>query len=305
MAHKKGVGSTDNGRDSNSKRLGVKLFGGQFARAGNIIVRQRGTKFHAGENVYMGKDYTLHAKVDGTISFQKRRLGRTFVHVSPFEEVAETVAPAETVKETTPVAEETPVEEAVETAESVEEVAQEEAEAKTEAPEEQAETTETPAAEEEAKTEETTEEPVKAAEIADAVEEVAKEKEAEAEEEAPAEEAKETEKAEQEEAKAEAEPKKKKVKKVKADDLKIIEGVGPKIESLMKEAGFEDLRAVANASVDDLKKVLEDAGSRYQMHDPTTWPKQAELAADEKWEELRDYQDYLDGGKEPESDDKE
>ena len=58
MAHKKGVGSTDNGRDSNSKRLGVKLFGGQYAKAGNIIVRQRGTKFHPGENVYMGKDFT-------------------------------------------------------------------------------------------------------------------------------------------------------------------------------------------------------------------------------------------------------
>jgi large subunit ribosomal protein L27 len=65
MAHKKGVGSTDNGRDSNSKRLGVKLFGGQFARAGNIIVRQRGTKFHPGDNVGMGRDFTLHALVDG------------------------------------------------------------------------------------------------------------------------------------------------------------------------------------------------------------------------------------------------
>ena len=61
MAHKKGEGSTQNGRDSNSKRLGVKLFGGQLALAGNIIIRQRGTKFHAGENVYLGKDYTMHA----------------------------------------------------------------------------------------------------------------------------------------------------------------------------------------------------------------------------------------------------
>ena len=72
MAHKKGVGSTDNGRDSKSKRLGVKLFGGQVARAGNIIVRQRGTKFHAGENVYAGRDFTLHAKVDGLVKFQKK-----------------------------------------------------------------------------------------------------------------------------------------------------------------------------------------------------------------------------------------
>ena len=83
MAHKKGVGSTDNGRDSNSKRLGVKLFGGQFAKAGNIIVRQRGTKFHPGNNVGMGKDFTLHALVDGTIEFRKRRLNRTFVNVIP------------------------------------------------------------------------------------------------------------------------------------------------------------------------------------------------------------------------------
>ena len=78
MAHKKGVGSTDNGRDSNSKRLGVKLYGGQLAIAGNIIVRQRGTKFHPGDNVYMGKDYTLHARVDGTVQFTKKRKNRTF-----------------------------------------------------------------------------------------------------------------------------------------------------------------------------------------------------------------------------------
>lgn len=83
MAHKKGVGSTDNGRDSNSKRLGVKLFGGQAIKAGNIIVRQRGTKYHAGENVYIGKDHTVHAKVDGTVSYKKGRLNRTFISVIP------------------------------------------------------------------------------------------------------------------------------------------------------------------------------------------------------------------------------
>ena len=83
MAHKKGVGSTDNGRDSNPKFLGVKLFGGQYAKAGNIIVRQRGTKFHPGNNVGMGKDHTLHALVPGTVEFKKKRLGRTFVNVVP------------------------------------------------------------------------------------------------------------------------------------------------------------------------------------------------------------------------------
>lgn len=94
MAHKKGVGSTDNGRDSKSKRLGVKLFGGQLAIAGNIIVRQRGTRFHPGDNVGIGKDHTLFALVDGQINYKKGRKDRTFVHVLPFEEVQETVAAA-------------------------------------------------------------------------------------------------------------------------------------------------------------------------------------------------------------------
>ena len=72
MAHKKGVGSSKNGRESESKRLGVKIFGGQFAQAGNIIVRQRGTVHNPGENVYLGKDHTLHAKIDGLVSFKKK-----------------------------------------------------------------------------------------------------------------------------------------------------------------------------------------------------------------------------------------
>jgi len=83
MAHKKGVGSTDNGRDSNANFLGVKLFGGQYAKAGNIIVRQRGTRFHPGEHVGMGKDHTLHALVEGTVEFKKRRSNRTFVSIVP------------------------------------------------------------------------------------------------------------------------------------------------------------------------------------------------------------------------------
>ncbi len=83
MAHKKGVGSTDNGRDSNSNRLGVKLYGGQAAKAGNIIVRQRGTRYHAGENVYIGKDHSIHAKVDGTVAYSKGRLNRTFISIVP------------------------------------------------------------------------------------------------------------------------------------------------------------------------------------------------------------------------------
>lgn len=88
MAHKKGVGSSDNGRDSHSKRLGVKLFGGELARAGNIIIRQRGTKFHPGTNVGLGKDFTIYALTDGTVEFRKRKKNRTFVNVLPFEEIS-------------------------------------------------------------------------------------------------------------------------------------------------------------------------------------------------------------------------
>ncbi|MCG8411709.1 MAG: 50S ribosomal protein L27 [Bacteroidales bacterium] len=86
MAHKKGAGSSRNGRESESKRLGVKLFGGQAAKAGNIIVRQRGTKHHPGENVGMGKDHTLFALIDGKIEFRKRQGNKSFVSVLPFEE---------------------------------------------------------------------------------------------------------------------------------------------------------------------------------------------------------------------------
>ena len=85
MAHKKGVGSSKNGRDSESKRLGVKIFGRQFAQAGNIIIRQRGTKHHPGENVYMGKDHTLHAKVDGIVKFTKKKDNRSYVSIVPIE----------------------------------------------------------------------------------------------------------------------------------------------------------------------------------------------------------------------------
>lgn len=83
MAHKKGQGSSKNGRDSESKRLGLKLFGGQVCKAGNIIVRQRGTQHHPGANVGMGKDHTLFALVDGTVQFVKKVEGRSFVSVIP------------------------------------------------------------------------------------------------------------------------------------------------------------------------------------------------------------------------------
>ncbi len=205
MAHKKGAGSSDNGRDSNSKRLGVKLYGGQVANAGNIIVRQRGTQFHAGTNVYMGKDHTLHAQVDGVVSFKKKRLGRIFISVTPEGDlVAEVAKPAK----------------------------------KAAAPKKAA--TPAPAAAA----------PVKAAKAS-----------------------------------------------AKGDDLKKIEGVGPKIAELLTNAGLETFAKVAASTPEKISEILAEAGSRYTMHNPGTWPKQAEMAAEGKWDELKVWQDELDGGK--------
>ncbi len=198
MAHKKGVGSTDNGRDSISKRLGVKLFGGQVAKSGNIIVRQRGTKFHPGANVGMGKDFTLFALTDGRVAFKKRRLGRTFVNIIPFNEVEEKLAkPAASAPK-----------------------------AKAEAP----------------KTEST-------------------------------------------------------VATAEADDLRKVEGIGPKIAGLLNEAGIMTFADLAKTDVNKIKDILAAAGSRYTAHDPTTWPAQAEMAASGEWDKLKAWQDELDGGK--------
>ncbi|MBN2610500.1 MAG: 50S ribosomal protein L27 [Bacteroidales bacterium] len=86
MAHKKGAGSSRNGRESESKRLGVKLFGGQVAKAGNILVRQRGTTHFPGLNVGMGKDHTLFALTDGTVEFRKRKNNKSYVSVIPVAE---------------------------------------------------------------------------------------------------------------------------------------------------------------------------------------------------------------------------
>src|SRR5665811_966932 len=94
MAHKKGVGSSKNGRESESKRLGVKIYGGQFAKAGNILIRQRGTQHHPGDNVGIGKDHTLFALTDGTVVFRKKRNNRSFVSVQPIVEVEVAVAEA-------------------------------------------------------------------------------------------------------------------------------------------------------------------------------------------------------------------
>ena len=124
MAHKKGVGSSKNGRESESKRLGVKIFGGQAAIAGNIIVRQRGTKHHPGENVGMGKDHTLFALTDGLVKFTRKRNNRSFVSIEPFEGVELQEAPAKKA----------PAKKAAPKAEKVEAKTEEKVEAKVEEP---------------------------------------------------------------------------------------------------------------------------------------------------------------------------
>lgn len=219
MAHKKGVGSSDNGRDSKSKRLGVKLFGGQFAKSGNIIVRQRGTRFHPGLNVGMGKDHTLFALIEGTVTFKKGRQDRTFVHIQP--EVAEV---SDVVVKTSK--KEKPAVENVDTTKKVVSETPEAAEAVSEKP--------------------------KAAKTS---------------------------------------------KAVKGDDLKKIEGIGPKIAELLVNAGIDTFAALGSSDIEKIKEVLDAAGSRYRIADPTTWPQQAQLAAEGKWDELKELQDKLDGGR--------
>ncbi len=268
MAHKKGAGSSDNGRDSKSKRLGVKLFGGQAAIAGNIIIRQRGTKFHAGENVYMGRDHTLHAAIDGVVKFKRTRNDRNFVSIIPAEllvaQVAETLAkPAAAAKAEKPAAKKAaaaPVVEEVVAAPvavaAVEEVVAAAA----------------PVAEVEVAA------PVAVA----AVEEVVA---------AAAPVAEEVSAAEPQAEKAVSK------KAPKLDDLKVIEGIGPKIEQLLKDGGINTWGELASADVERLKEILNAAGPRYQIHDPSTWPAQAKFAAAGEWEELKEYQDMLTGGR--------
>ena len=83
MAHKKGVGSSKNGRDSNPQYLGVKKYGGEFVKAGNILVRQRGTRIHKGENVGLGNDFTLYSLIDGYVHYQTKKANKKFVSVYP------------------------------------------------------------------------------------------------------------------------------------------------------------------------------------------------------------------------------
>ncbi len=197
MAHKKGAGSTDNGRDSKAKYLGVKMYGGQFASPGNILVRQRGTKFHAGDNVYMGRDFTLHASIAGIVTFKRTKDDKRIVFIKPSDRTAASASKVAPIAASTvaPIAEGTK-------------------------------------------------------------------------------------------------------KASKGDDLKKIEGIGPKIEQILNEGGITTFAQLAESDAEVVKDLLTAAGPRYSIHNPATWAKQAALAAAGNWDELKVLQDQLNGGKE-------
>ncbi|MEM9886549.1 MAG: 50S ribosomal protein L27 [Bacteroidota bacterium] len=281
MAHKKGVGSTDNGRDSKSKRLGVKLFGGQYARAGNIIIRQRGTKYHAGENTYLGKDFTLHAAVDGTVAFRRRRQNRVYVSIVPDTQELPTrntspkVSDKELKDSTIPVEDAVVVDAGAGGINPVMDIEDVVAEATVVDVATEEEVASNPAVvEEEASVPVMAATPVVEEELKAVEEQV---EEAKDNEEPPA-----------------IEP----VEELKKDKLTKIEGIGPKIQSLLYEAGILTFVALSGTEPEKIREILLAAGNRYKMHNPTTWPKQAALAAAGQWDELKEYQDKLDGGKE-------
>jgi large subunit ribosomal protein L27 len=230
MAHKKGAGSTDNGRDSKAKYLGVKMYGGQKVRAGNILVRQRGTEFHPGANVYLSRDFTLHAGIDGIVGYKKSKENKRVVFITPYDAVAEVALPKADAKKEVKAA----------VAPKAAVVAP-----KAEAP-------------------------------APKVEAVAPKAEAPA-----------VEKATVAPVAASGKP----------DDLKKVEGIGPKIEQLLHDKGILTFNDLAAASVEAVRAILAEAGPRYTIHDPGTWGKQAEMAAAGKWDELKAWQKELDGGK--------
>ena len=223
MAHKKGAGSSKNGRESHSKRLGVKIFGGQPAIAGNIIIRQRGTAHNPGPGVGLGKDHTLFALVDGTVHFKKGFKGRSYVEIIPLSN---------------PVMVDVPVKAAKKAVVAV---------------------------------------PVVVAEVAPVAEAVVAAIEAAPVAEAPA----------------------KKAKKADAgDDLKKIEGIGPKIAELFNNEGIMTFAQLAETSTERMQEILVAAGSRYASHNPGTWAKQSAMAAAGQWDELKAWQDEMNGGKE-------
>jgi large subunit ribosomal protein L27 len=246
MAHKKGVGSTDNGRDSHSKRLGVKLFGGQHAIPGNIIIRQRGTKFHAGTNVSMGKDHTLHALVEGSVVYKKGRKDRTFVHILPsVEQVKETVAKVTTsTQKAAPKAAKEATKEAPKAAPAKKETAKEAPKATKEAPK-----------------------------AAPAKKEAAKEApKATKKEEPKAAPAKKEKSAKGGDAKSDLLKAVGTADKASKDDLKKISGVGPKLEEALNDAGiytYEQVSKMKAKEFDILDELVSGTKARAERDDWT------------------------------------
>jgi len=280
MAHKKGAGSTDNGRDSAPQYLGVKKFGGERVRAGNIIVTQRGTRFHPGINTYLGKDFTLHAAIEGVVCFRYGRDAKRVVYVSPVKEDGSLLVPPQPRKvkgaktSLLTVADRLARSSAKATVRTAKPVLEKTTVAKT-----------TPAEPVVAHVAETVHvEPVVAhvAETVHVEPVVAHVAEA-----------------------VHVEPVVAHVAKTVTpqaasakDDLKKIEGIGPKIEELFNNAGIHTFAELAAADVEHLKEILHAAGPRYTIHNPASWSHQSEMAAAGQWAELKIWQDAHIGGKE-------
>jgi ribosomal protein L27 len=332
MAHKKGAGSTDNGRDSISKRLGVKMFGGQTAKAGNILVRQRGTKFHPGENVYMGRDHTLHAQIDGLVTFRKSRDNRSYVSIAPFTEVRETLdvtpkahtpkitksktAPKETIVKTvaTKAAAAAPTAIAakpatvvaapavvtttkvveVETIDVVSAAIESTPVVEAKSSVETTSTVTTRVVSTPSVTSETTVTRIVSSQPAEVTSSTTTTSSSDNDWDAVS-----VESSEVSEGTSYTSGQKiqTSIGSVQVDDLKIVEGIGPKIETLLKEGGINTWAELASADVDRLKEILDAAGPRYQIHNPSTWSAQAKFAVDGNWDELKEYQELLIGGR--------
>jgi large subunit ribosomal protein L27 len=295
MAHKKGAGSSDNGRDSNPQYLGVKMYGGQTAIPGNILVRQRGTKFHPGVGVYMGKDHTLHASISGIVTFKKGKDDKRIVFITPFPVGSDaalntaaldakaakgrksnaegTTATATTVKVATPKAAVAakPVAKA-----SVATTTPAQATASTSSKSTSSTTTTTRttvsgATSVPTPTTTVTRTVVSAPIAATTVTES--------------------------EVAAVVSTSETATTTVQGDDLKKIEGIGPKIAELFYAAGITTFVQLSETSTARMEEILAGGGPRYSTHNPMTWGHQASLAADGQWEELKELQDRLDGGR--------
>jgi large subunit ribosomal protein L27 len=301
------------------------MFGGEVAIAGNIIVRQRGTKFHAGQNVYMGRDHTLHAQIDGVVVFRKTTNDRRFVSVLPAEAVATmkaakaakatTTKPAPAAKAPQPIAA-APVAtfdgvdlelaaagiseaDFKETTSFGPTVVVDAASVRADIGSDAISVEHTVAAH----VAETVEhvhvaETVEHVHVAETVEHVhVAEKAAEVTMDDSWDEADSAVTTTTSTSTSEGATVVSSGKSPKLDDLKIVEGVGPKIEQLLQEGGVNTWLELSNTSVERLQEILDAAGPRYQMHNPSTWPAQGKFAYEGRFEELKEYQDMLTGGR--------